>query len=179
MDKEIVFFRHFKKLYNNKYQHDKDLLNINIDKNIHRMHDSPIMKSLIYKKYEFKREDYDIVYVSPYLRTRETYDYLFGDKNYFIDNRIREYLGHSCHKGKALDVCKETKEYVKDNPGEEAEIDFEERCFSFFDELMSNNHQKIFVITHGFVITKFFKYIQQKDCKINEGDYMRYTDKKE
>ena len=157
-EKEIVFFRHFPKLYNNKYRRDREKKAIVIDKKINKMHDSPIDRDIVFKKYDFSSDNQDIIYVSPYRRTRETYEYLFGvNNNYFIDSRIREYLGNKANLGNRLDVDEVTKEYVKDIPGEETEHEFEERCFSFFEEIMKNQHKKIFVITHGFVINKFFR----------------------
>jgi broad specificity phosphatase PhoE len=173
MSKQIIFFRHFDKLYNNRYRFDETLKNIKIDKNIDKMHDSPLSKDKLPKdKFVFEK---DICYVSPYLRTRQTYDYLFGDKNYFIDSRIREYLGHSANRGNSLDVEDKTSEYVNDVPGEESEDDFEKRCNNFFDEIMKNSHEKIFVVTHGFVINKFFKYAKLNTIRIDEGGHYVYN----
>lgn len=163
METHICLFRHFKKLYNNRFGVDHTV-NYKIDKSKYKKHDSPII-DFTYNDNDFS--DYEIIIVSPYLRTRQTYEKIFKNREYIIDTRIREYLGHKANLYNKLELENETRLYVNDIPGTETEEDFEKRCIEFLEDILDKyKGKKIFVITHSFVMLKIEKYNKDKNYNI-------------
>lgn len=163
---KIVFIRHFEKKWdnnpkkNNKYYDGKYKF------------DSPILEKNDYAEIIWecvkKYGEPEIVYCSPYLRTRQTAAYL--SEEFIHDSRLCEYLGHKNHFGQDLDLHPSTLELLDEIPlpGTESEKEFKKRVKKFYQEL-PKIEGTIYVITHGYVIYTISKQLNSpKNIKPGE-----------
>lgn len=134
-----------------------------------------------------KNINFDIIYVSPYLRAMHTAEILnTNNKKVIIDERLRE---RNCGKlsGESVEDNIYRMDYwnyfsIKDYGNAENIRDFFERVFSFLEELKSKNYAKVLIVAHSGVSKAFYGYFNGipedgnffnlglKNCEIKEYD---------
>ena len=109
-----------------------------------------------------KDMDFDIVYVSPYLRARHTAE-IINSKNIktVIDDRLRERSAGDL-RGKPLDSTDREEYwnyYTKIKYGtEESMQNLFERVANFLDELKEKDYESVLVVAHRGVSRAFYAY---------------------
>lgn len=110
-----------------------------------------------------KNINFDIIYVSPYLRAMHTAEILnTNNKKMIIDERLRE---RNCGKlsGEPVEDNIYRMDYwnyfsIKDHGNAENIKNFFERVFSFLEELKSKNYDKVLIVAHSGVSKAFYGY---------------------
>lgn len=180
----LLYLRHGEKLYANgaMFKEDNNLVYINY------AHDSPLSQngiSSITKMIPTYLERYgvpDRIYCSPYLRTRQTakliQNYLSTEMMIMVDiycnNDLSEYLGNQVIKMKKsgqhnLKILRYPETNYHNPPVEDSFSKFQQRVHSHYstiDDLLSKD-KKIWMITHGLVITEISKLISTSIGKID------------
>lgn len=167
-----MLLRHARKEYkNNKNPKDKprhdppivDGLEIEIKtkiSNIFREHGKP-----------------DIVIVSPFLRTRQTYiafkEMLDNETKIIIDKNVEEYLGFQRPYGKIADLDGETYKYTFPKLGKEKLTMLDNRSKEFLKKYKDSD-KKILVITHGIFINYVSKNLNFPLSRISELEGIVY-----
>lgn len=168
---KFLFIRHSKKLFNN----GKPINNL-------PKHDPPLIagqeEDMIKKLYCLKAK-YGIpnhIYTSPYLRTRQTTQVItefFNGISVSFDYNLKEFLGWQKPKSSPADLDAITNAYLvnegkKELIGVEKPKDVEERVLSFLRNFEENDNNFYYVITHGIVISKLCKIIENKECNFED-----------
>ena len=110
-----------------------------------------------------KNINFDIIYVSPYLRAVHTAEILNTDNTkIIIDERLRE---RNCGKlsGQPVEDNAYRMDYwnyysIKNHGNAENIKDFFERVFIFLEELKTKNYDKVLIVTHSGVSKAFYGY---------------------
>jgi len=169
MNNNVIWIRHIEKLYKNGYADKEDETQFQHDPGIKMDENTLINVENLVEELVLKYGIPKTIYVSPFLRTRQTTD-LFLDvlsKNYDIlpnvkhSTDIAEYLGfcrRSDIKEKA-DLHPSTKKHFNFNVylGESLKH-FKERVKSHL-ETIKYKDENIWVITHGLVINTIYNVI--------------------
>ncbi len=107
--------------------------------------------------------NFDIIYVSPYLRAVHTAEILnTNNTKIIIDERLRE---RNCGKlsGQPVEDNAYRMDYwnyysIKKHGNAENIKDFFERVFIFLEELKTKNYDKVLIVTHSGVSKAFYGY---------------------
>ncbi len=110
-----------------------------------------------------KNINFDIIYVSPYLRARHTAEILnTNNTKIIIDERLIE---RNCGKisGQPVEDNAYRMDYwnyfsTKEHESAENIKTFFERIYSFLDELKTRNYDKVLVVAHSGVSKAFYGY---------------------
>lgn len=148
----LMFIRHGYKEYKNNHapkgkpQHDPPLK---------EGYTREIIRSFMFN---FNSNGYpDIIYCSPFLRTRQTLEIVKkiipNDTEIIIDKEVEEFLGFQKPRGSFASLDVETEKYTKAKLGVENFMSLEKRAKSFYEKV-KNSNKNILVITHGIFIYK-------------------------
>lgn len=169
---KLVFLRHCTKLYDN----GKPVKNYN-GGHMHA-HDPPLkdnQEDLVKEKLTKLKEKYGkpkMIYVSPFLRTRQTADMVsrfFDNTPITFDIRLKEFLGWQKPKNSPAELENITKAYMGgDLLGVEKIIHVENRVEDFLKSLPLENDEIYYIITHGIVIAKACKYYKNKKDRFED-----------
>jgi len=112
------------------------------------------------------------VFISPYLRTRQTYEHLGVMVEPLVDANVSEYLGHQDrHRPPHLGHC--TPETLSFNPPRTRESldEFTHRCGIHLRETLGitphayfDDHRVIWIVTHGFVMQTIARCLMRSVC---------------
>ncbi len=110
-----------------------------------------------------KNINFDIIYVSPYLRARHTAEILnTNNTKIIIDERLSE---RNCGKisGQPVEDNVYRMDYwnyfsTKEHESAENINTFFERIYSFLDELKTRNYDKVLIVAHSGVSKAFYGY---------------------
>ena len=121
----------------------------------HRILDPPIILS---KAHSSTQEEYDYIIVSPYLRTRQTANFLnTSNKPMYVDVRISEFGG--CHPQKHAQKFHESSLAWGVPPAStETWAEFTKRVDEHFEDMKKLSTDRVLVVTHGIVV----KYMEEK-----------------
>lgn len=158
----VVYIRHGDKEYNNGdsplYKHDPGLTETGVEK-------SKIVANYLVDKWGAP----DIIYTSPYRRTRETSitmnSALTKPVEIISDVDLSEYLGN--HNKIPLDVTRETLYYAPPHP--ETFSGMTTRVYSHYSRMSnlmrSRKFKLIWVVTHGLIIKQIGGFVGVKQFK--------------
>ena len=124
-------------------------------------------------KKSFKNEEFDFIYASPLLRTKETAKLLAGDKEIIFDKRLME-IKFGILEGKGPNDWwsyfenDRKKYFTKKIEGGENWVELERRMGGFFDELEKKHQGKnILIISHGdplLLSEKYLTKLTEEEC---------------
>ena len=132
-----------------------------------------------------KNVPYDIVYISELPRTRQTAEIInkYHDKELAIDERIND--NKTGFESKPVDDFMQAVDSAED-PWNATFGDGEslnqaaERARHFIDELKTRSHQKVLIVTHGFITQAIFGYLENKtlqeasEFNLLQGTYVEF-----
>lgn len=172
----FVFIRHAKKAFNNGYgtpAHDPPLKHENLKAEV---------KALV-ADLMARYGKPDIIYVSPFARTRETSEYIkqelwdnYSSKvNIVVDNHLQEYLGHQKPCRAKAELSEITSIYTQPLLGVETLDECRDRAVTFFNIYKQDNYKK-WVITHGILMDYLYNHINNKKVmfKFKELEYFTH-----
>jgi len=168
----ILWIRHAEKLYNNgkgpigSKQHDPGIID----------GESVKIKSLTNRLIKIFGYP-DKIICSPYLRTRQTYNYIqeqIGNNiDCIYDENVGEYLGF-CRKNKFFIIPEledETKKYIqKSLLFNETLYDLNRRVLNHIEEISSEN-KNVWIITHGIFMSKVYECLFNEEYRPETLDY--------
>lgn len=155
----IVFIRHSDKAYRNgkadTYSHDPPLTRGGADRCNKEL--SNILKY----------GEPDIVFVSPFLRCRQTAAHLIkslkSQPELYVDVRVSEYLYH--HDSSKISLHEDTESF--NPPIDKSYSELEDRVYDFFNSIRNKYKDKVvWVITHGIIMRMVYTKCFDSELKV-------------